>query len=97
MFWSFFMNWRYYLWTRTDLTFVTLFNIGASEMLMAEAVSRIAARTAGKESAAAEAFAVALRRLPSAVADNAGYDSADLISRLRAHHAQGETTMGLGE
>ncbi|KAH9640997.1 hypothetical protein HF086_015093 [Spodoptera exigua] len=68
---------------------------GASEMLMAEAVSRVAARTAGKESAAAEAFAVALRRLPSAVADNAGYDSADLISRLRAHHAQGETTMGL--
>lgn len=66
-------------------------------MLMAEAVSRVAARTAGKESAAAEAFATALRRLPSAVADNAGYDSADLISRLRAHHAQGETTMGLGE
>ena len=66
-------------------------------MLMAEAVSRVAARTAGKESAATEAFAVALRRLPSAVADNAGYDSADLISRLRAHHAQGELTMGLGE
>lgn len=64
---------------------------------MAEAVSRVAARTAGKEAAAVEAFAVALRRLPSAVADNAGYDSADLISRLRAHHAQGELTMGLGE
>lgn len=66
-------------------------------MLMAEAVSRVAARTAGKEAAAAEAFAVALRRLPSAVADNAGYDSADLIARLRASHAQGENTMGLGE
>ncbi|CAG9791978.1 unnamed protein product [Diatraea saccharalis] len=70
---------------------------GASEMLMAEAVSRVAARTPGKEAAAAEAFAIALRRLPSAVADNAGYDSADLISRLRASHAQGETTMGLGK
>ncbi|KAG7305752.1 T-complex protein 1 subunit beta [Plutella xylostella] len=68
---------------------------GASEMLMAEAVSKVAARTAGKEAAAAEAFAVALRRLPSAVADNAGYDSAELIARLRAHHAQGEITMGL--
>ncbi|CAH2269251.1 jg19207 [Pararge aegeria aegeria] len=68
---------------------------GASEMLMADAVSKVAARTAGKEAAAAEAFAVALRRLPSAVADNAGYDSADLIARLRAQHAQGESTMGL--
>lgn len=66
-------------------------------MLMAEAVSRVAARTAGKEAAATEAFAVALRRLPAAVADNAGYDSADLIARLRAHHAQGELTMGLGK
>lgn len=66
-------------------------------MLMAEAVSRAAARTPGKEAAAVEAFAVALRRLPSAVADNAGYDSAELIARLRASHAQGENTMGLGE
>lgn len=65
-------------------------------MLMAEAASRAAARTAGKEAAAVEAFAVALRRLPAAVADNAGYDSADLIARLRASHAQGESTMGLG-
>lgn len=68
---------------------------GAGEMLMAEAASRAGARTAGKEAAAAEAFAVALRRLPSAVADNAGYDSADLIARLRAHHSRGENTMGL--
>lgn len=66
-------------------------------MLMAEAVSRVAARTPGKEAAAAEAFAVALRRLPAAVADNAGYDSAELIARLRAAHAQGELTMGLGQ
>lgn len=68
---------------------------GASEMLMAEAVSQAAARTPGKEAIAAEAFAVALRRLPGAVADNAGYDSADLIARLRAEHAKGEKTMGL--
>lgn len=66
-------------------------------MLMAEAVSRVAARTPGKEAAAAEAFAIALRRLPAAVADNAGYDSAELIARLRANHAQGENTMGLGK
>lgn len=33
--------------------------------------------------------------LPTAIADNAGYDSAQLISELRAAHAQGKTTMGL--
>ncbi|GBP79031.1 T-complex protein 1 subunit beta [Eumeta japonica] len=68
---------------------------GSSEMLMAEAVSRAASRTPGKEALATEAFATALRRLPAAVADNAGYDSAELVARLRAHHAQGENTMGL--
>jgi hypothetical protein len=36
---------------------------GASEMLMANAVSQLAARTPGKEAAAMEAFAVALRQV----------------------------------
>ncbi|VVD05305.1 unnamed protein product [Leptidea sinapis] len=44
-------------------------------MLMAQAASLAAGRTPGKEAAAAEAFAVALRRLPAAVADNAGLDN----------------------
>jgi T-complex protein 1 subunit beta len=29
------------------------------------------------------------------LADNAGYDSTDLVSRLRASHAQGKSTFGL--
>lgn len=33
--------------------------------------------------------------LPTAIADNAGYDSAQLISELRAAHAQGTPTAGL--
>lgn len=33
--------------------------------------------------------------LPTAIADNAGYDSAQLISELRAAHAQGVTSAGL--
>jgi T-complex protein 1 subunit beta len=44
-----------------------------------------------------ESFARALQTLPTAIADNAGYDSAQLISELRAAHSQGFNTMGLGK
>ena len=37
----------------------------------------------------------ALRQLPSIIADNGGYDSADLIARLRAAHHEGKNTYGL--
>lgn len=33
--------------------------------------------------------------LPTAIADNAGYDSAQLVSELRAAHAQGKSSIGL--
>ncbi|VDP88510.1 unnamed protein product [Echinostoma caproni] len=68
---------------------------GAMEMWMAEAVTQGAAKTPGKISLAMESFGRALRRLPSIIADNGGYDSADLVSQLRAHHAKGEHKMGL--
>ncbi|CAH8636072.1 unnamed protein product [Schistosoma mattheei] len=68
---------------------------GAMEMWMAEAVAQGAAKTPGKISLAMESFGRALRRLPSIIADNGGYDSADLISQLRASHANGEKSMGL--
>lgn len=71
--------------------------LGCSEMLMANAVNDEAARTPGKEAVAMEAFARALRQLPTAIADNAGYDSAQLVSELRASHSQGKITTGLGE
>jgi T-complex protein 1 subunit beta len=41
------------------------------------------------------AFARALRQLPSIIADNGGYDSAELITQLRAAHAAGKNTYGL--
>jgi T-complex protein 1 subunit beta len=65
-------------------------------MLMACAVQLEAAKTPGKESVAMEAFAKALHMLPTTIADNAGYDSAQLISELRAAHSQGQQTKGLG-
>ena len=38
-----------------------LVNLGSSEMLMSDAVSKLAAKTPGKEAVAMEAFAKALR------------------------------------
>merc|ERR1719322_1369448 len=68
-----------------------------SEMLMATAVRKLAESTPGKESLAMESFAHALTMLPTIIADNAGYDSADLVSQLRAEHsdASGKCHMGL--
>jgi len=34
--------------------------------------------------------------LPTIIADNGGYDSADLIAKLRAAHTEGKATYGLG-
>ncbi len=66
-------------------------------MLMANAVQELASKTPGKESIAVEAFAKALRQLPTIIADNAGYDSSELVSQLRALHSEGKVTMGLGQ
>jgi T-complex protein 1 subunit beta len=68
---------------------------GSAEMLMADAVTKVAAVTPGKESVAIEAFAKALRQLPTIIADNAGYDSVQLVSELRALHATGKHSYGL--
>ena len=68
---------------------------GCSETLMAVAVSKAAANTPGKEAVAMEAFARALLQLPTIIGDNAGYDSAQLISELKAAHYSGNVTAGL--
>lgn len=73
----------------------TVLGGGCAEMLMAHAVDDMARKTAGKKSIAMEAFATALRALPAIIADNAGYDSSDLVTRLRAAHAEGDASAGL--
>lgn len=73
----------------------TVYGGGCSEMLMAHAVTELASKTPGKEAVAMESFAKALRMLPTIIADNAGYDSADLVAQLRAAHSEGNTTAGL--
>ena len=73
----------------------TVFGGGCSEMLMAKAVDEMAAKTAGKEARAMESFANALRQLPGIIAENGGYDSAQLTSELKAAHNSGKNTVGL--
>ena len=68
---------------------------GCTEILMAQAVDRLAESTPGKKALAMSAFAKALRQLPAIVADNGGYDSAELVTQLRAAHASGKNTYGL--
>lgn len=72
-----------------------VFGGGCSEVRMANAVNKLALETAGKEALAIESFAHALRQLPTIIADNAGYDSAELVSQIRAAHSSGNHTCGL--
>merc|ERR1711957_706141 len=60
---------------------------GSTEMAMARAILDKMADVEGKESLAMEAFAKALMQIPSILADNGGYDSAELVGSLRAAHA----------
>ncbi|XP_014670019.1 PREDICTED: T-complex protein 1 subunit beta-like [Priapulus caudatus] len=73
----------------------TVYGGGSAEMLMANAARDLASRTPGKEAMAIESYAKALTMLPTIIADNAGYDSAELVSKLRAEHKAGNIAAGL--
>ncbi|KAJ7180478.1 chaperonin Cpn60/TCP-1 family [Mycena filopes] len=73
----------------------TVLGGGCSEMLMSCAVDEEARKVKGKKAIACEAFGRALRQIPTILADNAGYDSSDLVSRLRAAHYEGQPDAGL--
>lgn len=64
-------------------------------MLMAKAVDDMVPQTRGKSALAVEAFSRALRALPTVIADNGGYDSAELVTRLRVEHHNGNSRAGL--
>jgi len=68
---------------------------GCTEMLMSNAAEDAAKRVSGKKAIAVESFARALRRIPVILADNAGFDSSDLVSKLRAAHFSGQHDAGL--
>ncbi|KAJ1355313.1 T-complex protein 1 subunit beta [Parelaphostrongylus tenuis] len=73
----------------------TVAGAGASEILMSTAVLVESQKVAGKEALAVESFGRALAQLPTIICDNAGLDSADLVTRLRAEHANGHHNMGI--
>ena len=73
----------------------TIYGGGNAEMRMALAVQELANTVEGKQALAIEAFAQALRQLPTIIADNAGYDSAEIVQNLRAAVAGGDTEAGL--
>lgn len=73
----------------------TIYGGGCTEILMAAAIDRAVEETPGKKALAMSAFARALRQLPAIVADNGGYDSAELVTQLRAAHAAGKSSYGL--
>mmetsp|Transcript_63174 Transcript_63174/g.149704 ORF Transcript_63174/g.149704 Transcript_63174/m.149704 type:complete len:175 (-) Transcript_63174:70-594(-) len=68
---------------------------GCTEIEMAEAVDALAAQTAGKKSLAMTGFARALRNLPKILAENGGFDAAELVAQLRAEHVAGKASAGL--
>lgn len=73
----------------------TVYGGGCSEMLMANAVEEAAKDTKGKKAIAMEAFARALRMIPTIIADNGGYDSSELVAHLRTEHYRGNKNAGL--
>jgi T-complex protein 1 subunit beta len=68
---------------------------GNAEMRMALAVTELAMNQEGKQALAIEGFATAMRQLPAIIADNAGYDSAELAANLRAAIMNGQEDAGL--
>ncbi|KGG52978.1 hypothetical protein DI09_11p230 [Mitosporidium daphniae] len=73
----------------------TVLGAGCIEMHMSRAVDEIAAKTPGKQAFAIEAFSRALRMIPTILSENAGLDTPQLVSQLRAAHAANLSTFGL--
>ena len=73
----------------------TIYGGGNAEMRMSLAVDDLAKTMQGKAALAAEAFARALRALPTIICENGGYDSAEIVTNLRAEISNGNTTAGI--
>ena len=72
-----------------------VFGGGNTEVKMAEATDALAKTVPGKKALAIEAFGRALRRLPTIIAENGGYDASELISQLRAQVNSGNDSVGI--
>jgi T-complex protein 1 subunit beta len=68
---------------------------GNSEIKMSLAVEELAKGVKGKQALAIQSYAHALKQLPTIIADNAGYDSAELVQNLRSEIHNGNSVAGL--
>lgn len=73
----------------------TILGGGNSEMRMSLAVDELAKTMSGKQAIAVEAFARALRQLPSIICENGGYDAAELVTQLRSEVVNGNVQFGI--
>ena len=64
-------------------------------MRMAYEVDKFAETIKGKVSTCMNSFAHALRQIPTIIADNAGFDSAELIANLKNEIYSGKPAAGL--
>lgn len=68
---------------------------GAIEMALATGLKRYAATLSGREQLAVQAFAEAMEIVPRTLAENAGLDPIDVLTKLRAEHDQEKKWAGV--
>ncbi|TPX56994.1 hypothetical protein SpCBS45565_g08302 [Spizellomyces sp. 'palustris'] len=68
---------------------------GAAEIEIARQLQSVAEKTAGLNQYSIKKFAEALEVIPRTLAENAGLDSTEVISKLYAAHAQGKAAAGV--
>jgi T-complex protein 1 subunit beta len=73
----------------------TILGGGNSEMRMSLAVDELAKSMSGKQALAVEAFARALRAMPTIICENGGYDAAEIVSNLRSEVTNGNLDAGV--
>jgi len=68
---------------------------GAPEIEIAKALREYAQSLPGREQLAVQCFAESMEVIPVALAENAGLDSINILSELRARHEKGEIWAGI--
>lgn len=68
---------------------------GATEMNLSKYLREYARTIPGKQQLLITAYAKALEVIPRQLCDNAGFDSTDILNKLRQKHAMGETWAGI--
>lgn len=68
---------------------------GAVEMELARGVRKYSATLSGREQLAVQAFAEAMEIVPRTLAENAGLDPIDVLTKLRAAHDLGQRNAGI--